>query len=126
MSDQLPDLEGGAGRNVESTPVLIVNPDGTFGGSAVDVQHVNGVTVAGFADALNADPERRALTVRNASDTMMTIRVDGEDAGSADYPLDALRGYEFPPNMVPKGKVSIYCETAGKEFHIMYASASDA
>ncbi|TDN81780.1 hypothetical protein EV664_107182 [Stakelama pacifica] len=29
MVDQLPDLEGGAGRRVETTPVLIVNPDGS-------------------------------------------------------------------------------------------------
>lgn len=118
--------ETGQARAAEA--VAVANPDGGAVGSiaGVDVIHINGVTVSGAAEILALDPDRIALTVRNASDTQMRIRVDGGEAAATDYPLDAGRGYEFPPNMIPKGAVSIFCATAGKAWNAMYASRDDA
>lgn len=93
--------------------------------AAVEVTHLHGVTVAGATEVLPADSDRFALTVRNASDTQMRMRVDGQEAGPDDYPLDAGRGYEFPPNMVPAAAVSVFCATAGKAWNIMLATSDD-
>lgn len=103
--------------------------DGVFivGSAADDVQavaviHDDGVSLAGASEIMPADPDRYALTVRNASDTQMRLRVDGVESGPTDYPLDAGRGYEFPSNMVPSGAISIYCVLPAKAWNVMYAT----
>ncbi len=90
--------------------------------SAVSVQHLSGVSAAGAAEILPADPLRRALTLRNASDTKMTFRLDDTEAGPTDYPMDPGRGYEFPPNMIPAGAVSVFCAVADKQWNAMVVS----
>lgn len=116
------------GQTRAAEAVAVANPDGHSVGAVecIDVQHAHGVTVAGATEALEADAARVALTIRNASDTQMRMRVDGNEAGPQDYPLDAGRGYEFPPNMVPRGSISIFCVSADKAWNAMHASRADA
>lgn len=120
-----PSFIDGAGRPQTADGVFIVGGE-TPSVQAVDVVNMSGVTVAGAAQILPADADRFALTVRNASDTKMTFRVDNSEAGSVDYPLDPGRGYEFPENMIPRGAVSVWCGTAGKQWNVMLGTRSDA
>lgn len=120
-----PTYQDGAGRPQTADGVFIVGAD-TPSVTAVDVINMSGVTEAGAIPVLPADGNRFALTVRNASDTKMTFRVDDTEAGPTDYPLDPGRGYEFPENMVPRGSVSVWCSLAGKQWNVMMGSRSDA
>lgn len=99
--------------------VVKLGEGGSSRPNAVEVVHMDGVSIAGSVPVLEADPLRRALTVRNASDTKMTLRVSSPDAGPTDYPLDPGRGYEFPANMIPAGAVSLYCTVADKAWNVM-------
>ncbi|GGO96520.1 spike base protein, RCAP_Rcc01079 family [Stakelama pacifica] len=81
MADQLPDLEGGANRRVESMPVLAIRPDGS---PSVTTDPASDIIPIAPNDSADLSTVVREVRLKPISGTDGTIRVTFANGSTRD------------------------------------------